>query len=105
MVCFVASGAFAQPVSRKQSNVQNIRPMPAKAAAARALQVSRIQMMAESKNQQEMSKTEAPIQQKDSFVKLAMRNMVYQAPKSVVHFGITFVALIAFFVGISYLTK
>ena len=53
----------------------------------------------------EDDKKAAPEQKKDSFIKLAMRNMVYQAPKSVQHFGLTFVALMTFFVGVALITK
>jgi len=44
-------------------------------------------------------------QEEDSFVRLAMRNMVQQAPKAVYHFGLTFLALLVFFVGLGLLTK
>ena len=40
-----------------------------------------------------------------SFVKLAMRNMVKKGGKSLYHFSLSAIALIALFVGLSYLTK
>ncbi|MGC9505356.1 DUF3285 domain-containing protein [Baaleninema sp.] len=50
----------------------------------------------------EQPKTNEP---KPSFVKLAMRNMVRKGGKSLFHFSITTVGLLAFLVGISYLTR
>lgn len=41
----------------------------------------------------------------DSYVKLAMRNMVRKGGLSLRHFFLTTIGLIAFLVGISYLTK
>lgn len=41
----------------------------------------------------------------DSYVKLAMRNMVRKGSLSLRHFFLTTIGLIAFLVGISYLTK
>lgn len=41
----------------------------------------------------------------DSYVKLAMRNMVRKGSLSLKHFFLTTIGLIAFLVGISYLTK
>lgn len=40
-----------------------------------------------------------------SYVKLAMRNMVKKKGISLKHFFLTTAALLAFFVGISYLTR
>jgi hypothetical protein len=42
---------------------------------------------------------------KDSYVKLAMRNMVRKGGKSLWHFFLTTSALIGFFVGMAYLTR
>ena len=41
----------------------------------------------------------------DSYVKLAMRNMVRKGGLSLKHFFLTTMGLIAFLIGISYLTK
>lgn len=42
---------------------------------------------------------------KPSYVKLAMRNMVRKGGKSLRHFILTTIGLMAFFVGVSYLTR
>eukprot|EP00188_Purpureofilum_apyrenoidigerum_P004437 Plantae.Rhodophyta-Purpureofilum_apyrenoidigerum.ctg50293.p3 GENE.Plantae.Rhodophyta-Purpureofilum_apyrenoidigerum.ctg50293~~Plantae.Rhodophyta-Purpureofilum_apyrenoidigerum.ctg50293.p3 ORF type:complete len:119 (-),score=16.78 Plantae.Rhodophyta-Purpureofilum_apyrenoidigerum.ctg50293:129-485(-) len=42
---------------------------------------------------------------KDSYVKLAMRNMVQQGGKAVLHFGMTASVMLIFFVGLAFLTK
>jgi hypothetical protein len=44
-------------------------------------------------------------QAKDSYVKLAMRNMVKKKGLSLKHFFLTTVGLLGFLVGISYLTR
>lgn len=44
-------------------------------------------------------------QPQDSYVKLAMRNMVKKRGTSLKHFFITTAGLLAFLIGISYLTK
>ncbi len=44
-------------------------------------------------------------QPKDSYVKLAMRNMVKKRGTSLKHFFLTTAGLLAFLIGISYLTK
>ncbi len=41
----------------------------------------------------------------DSYVKLAMRNMVRQGGKSLRHFTLTMIGLFTIFLGLSYLTK
>lgn len=41
---------------------------------------------------------------KDSYVKLAMRNMVRKSRQSLVHFGLTSLGLIAVLLGLSFLT-
>ena len=42
---------------------------------------------------------------KDSYVKLAMRNMVRKGRQSLWHFFLTTVGLVGVFVGLAYLTK
>jgi hypothetical protein len=42
---------------------------------------------------------------KPSYVKLAMRNMVRKGGKSLRHFVITTAGLLAFFIGVAYLTR
>ncbi|MBE9041967.1 DUF3285 domain-containing protein [Oscillatoriales cyanobacterium LEGE 11467] len=49
--------------------------------------------------------TPATNEPKPSYVKLAMRNMVRKGQKSATHFTITAVGLLAFFIGVSYLTR
>lgn len=41
----------------------------------------------------------------DSYVKLAMRNMVRKGGKSLRHFALTTIGLLTILVGLSYLTK
>lgn len=41
----------------------------------------------------------------DSYVKLAMRNMVRKSGTSLRHFGLTTIALLAILVGLAYLTR
>jgi hypothetical protein len=41
---------------------------------------------------------------KDSYVKLAMRNMVKKSSKSLFHFALTSIALMGVLVGLAYLT-
>lgn len=43
--------------------------------------------------------------QPSSYVKLAMRNMVYKRGTSIKHFVVTTVSLLGFLIGISYLTR
>ena len=45
------------------------------------------------------------IQPKDSYVKLAMRNMVRKGRQSLWHFFLTTVGLVGLLVGLAYLTK
>ena len=61
-----------------------------------------------------MSQTEPPetpnpmpatAEPQPSYVKLAMRNMVRQRGTSLKHFFLTTVGLLAFLVGVSYLTR
>lgn len=53
--------------------------------------------------------TEAPAESleepKPSYVKLAMRNMVKKGGQSLWHFFLTTMGLMAFFVGMAYLTR
>ncbi|MEM9137448.1 MAG: DUF3285 domain-containing protein [Cyanobacteria bacterium P01_F01_bin.42] len=41
----------------------------------------------------------------DSYVKLAMRNMVKKSTKSLFHFGLTTALLLSVLIGLSYLTR
>ena len=41
----------------------------------------------------------------DSYVKLAMRNMVRKGGKSLRHFALTMIGLFTILIGLSYLTK
>jgi hypothetical protein len=42
---------------------------------------------------------------KDSYVKLAMRNMVRKSRQSLIHFALTTFALLGVLVGLAYLTR
>jgi Protein of unknown function (DUF3285) len=42
---------------------------------------------------------------KDSYVKLAMRNMVRKSRQSLMHFALTTLALLGVLVGLAYLTR
>jgi Protein of unknown function (DUF3285) len=42
---------------------------------------------------------------KDSYVKLAMRNMVRKSKQSLMHFALTTLALLGVLVGLAYLTR
>ncbi|MDR5638762.1 DUF3285 domain-containing protein [Thermosynechococcus sp. JY1334] len=48
--------------------------------------------------------TSSPVEQ-PSYVKLAMRNMVRKGGKSLIHFALTSIGLLALLVGLSYLTR
>lgn len=52
-----------------------------------------------------MTDREAPAGPRDSYVKLAMRNMVRKGSKSLWHFALSAVGLLALFVGLAYLTR
>ncbi len=54
-----------------------------------------------------VSQTQAPMTQArpPSYVRLAMRNMVRQGRKSLVHFTLTSLALVGVLVGLAYLTR
>ena len=43
--------------------------------------------------------------QKDSYVKLAMRNMVKKSSTSIFHFGLTAIGLLGVLIGLAYLTR
>lgn len=49
--------------------------------------------------------TPAATEPKPSYVKLAMRNMVRKRGLSLQHFTLTTIGLLAFFVGLAYLTR
>ena len=50
------------------------------------------------------SPAKAP-EKEPTFVKLAMRNMVRKGGKSLFHFGLTIVGLLAVLVGLAYVTR
>ena len=56
----------------------------------------------ESANETSTQTTEKP---QDSYVKLAMRNMVKKRGTSLKHFFLTTAGLLGFLIGISYLTR
>ncbi|MGF1495459.1 MAG: DUF3285 domain-containing protein [Elainellaceae cyanobacterium] len=47
----------------------------------------------------------AASQPQDSYVKLAMRNMVKKGRQSLVHFSLTVAALLGVLIGLAYLTR
>lgn len=49
--------------------------------------------------------TSTPQEPKPSYVKLAMRNMVRKRGKSLYHFALTTIGLLAVLVGLAYLTR
>ena len=58
-------------------------------------------------SEENVSTTDAPSEPKptDSYVKLAMRNMVRKKGKSLWHFTLTMIGLFTVLIGLSYLTK
>nr|WP_309737018.1 DUF3285 domain-containing protein [Chamaesiphon sp. OTE_75_metabat_556] len=46
-----------------------------------------------------------PAELKEKYVKYAMRNMVKKGGKSLQHFALSAIGLLALFVGLAYLTK
>lgn len=46
-----------------------------------------------------------PEELKSKFVKYAMRNMVKKGGKSLQHFALSAIGLLAFFIGLAYLTR
>ena len=61
--------------------------------------------MNESSKEETISTPTQTPQPQDSYVKLAMRNMVRKRGTSLKHFFLTTVALLGFLIGISYLTR
>lgn len=57
------------------------------------------------KTEPEITNENKPTEPQDSYVKLAMRNMVRKKGVSLKHFFLTTFALLAFLIGISYLTR
>lgn len=53
----------------------------------------------------ETNQQPVPSENKDSYVKLAMRNMVRKKGISIKHFLLTTFSLISLLIGLSYLTK
>ncbi|NJM65517.1 MAG: DUF3285 domain-containing protein [Acaryochloris sp. RU_4_1] len=54
----------------------------------------------------ESTPADAPIPSpRDSYTKLAMRNMVRKPKRSLLEFGLTAVGLLALLIGLSYLTR
>lgn len=51
------------------------------------------------------TEVEKPTKPKDSYVKLAMRNMVRKGRQSLWHFFLTTAGLVGLLVGLAYLTK
>uniref|UniRef100_A0A7S3A2E5 Uncharacterized protein n=1 Tax=Rhodosorus marinus TaxID=101924 RepID=A0A7S3A2E5_9RHOD len=62
-------------------------------------------MASEVDKQVEVASGPEPSKGNDSYVKLAMRNMVQQSAKAIVHFGMTASVLILFLVGLAFLFK
>lgn len=58
-----------------------------------------------SKTADNLEPTNEATQPKDSYVKLAMRNMVKKGGKSLKHFFLTTLGLVALLIGLAYLTK
>ncbi len=58
-----------------------------------------------SKTADNLESTNEATQPKDSYVKLAMRNMVKKGGKSLKHFFLTTLGLVALLIGLAYLTK
>jgi Protein of unknown function (DUF3285) len=59
----------------------------------------------ESNTSQPINSSESDVKPQDSYVKLAMRNMVKKKSISLKHFFLTTFGLLGFLVGISYLTR
>lgn len=62
------------------------------------------EVAAESTPEVEISSTE-PGKRPDSYVKLAMRNMVKKRGKSLQHFFLSTAGLLVLFIGLAYLTR
>jgi hypothetical protein len=68
----------------------------------------KIEIFADPSNQNFMEQSPSqptPTEPKDSYVKLAMRNMVRKSRQSLVHFGLTSLGLLAVLIGLAYLTR
>ncbi|MEO0947684.1 MAG: DUF3285 domain-containing protein [Cyanobacteria bacterium J06641_5] len=52
-----------------------------------------------------MENKPAASESQDSYVKLAMRNMVRKGSKSLQHFALSAIGLLGLFVGLAYLTR
>lgn len=62
-------------------------------------------MAAQTPETQDQVQTPNGEEQKDSYVKLAMRNMVKKSSKSLFHFGLTAAGLLGLLVGLAYITR
>ena len=69
--------------------------------------ISNISIPEQMQTLEAIEQTDTPIssEPKPSYVKLAMRNMVKKRGLSLQHFFLTTIALLAFLVGLSYLTR
>jgi hypothetical protein len=52
-----------------------------------------------------MEEPPTPAEMKEKYVKYAMRNMVKKGGKSLQHFALSTIGLLALFVGLAYLTR
>jgi hypothetical protein len=64
-----------------------------------------LDFMSNSSSEAPTEATQTSTERPPSYVKLAMRNMVRKRGKSLVHFGLTTIALLGILVGLSYLTR
>mmetsp|Transcript_3005 Transcript_3005/g.9199 ORF Transcript_3005/g.9199 Transcript_3005/m.9199 type:complete len:97 (+) Transcript_3005:42-332(+) len=96
MAAFVSTVVVGRSAAGDRKTCRVVRS--ANASGARRL--ARVNMAAETEDKN--SPAPPP---KDSYVKLAMRNMVQQGGKAVLHFGMTASVMLVFFVGLAYLTK
>eukprot|EP00187_Rhodella_violacea_P000963 CAMPEP_0174903774 /NCGR_PEP_ID=MMETSP0167-20121228/45481_1 /TAXON_ID=38298 /ORGANISM="Rhodella maculata, Strain CCMP736" /LENGTH=112 /DNA_ID=CAMNT_0016146197 /DNA_START=153 /DNA_END=491 /DNA_ORIENTATION=- len=109
--CFVAPSPAAALFSRARPSLSRARPAFSSAPAPRraALRASAEESSPEKAASASAATTTAEggvgAQPEPSFIKLAMRNMVYQGAKSLLHFGMTFGVLLAFLCGVAFLTK
>ena len=68
------------------------------------LEADRSNAIESSAQTSQASPAKAP-EKEPTFVKLAMRNMVRKGGKSLFHFGLTIVGLLAVLVGLAYVTR
>jgi Protein of unknown function (DUF3285) len=61
--------------------------------------------LTEAINTSEENSATTPVKPPDSYVKLAMRNMVRKRGQSLKHFFLSTVGLLVLFVGLAYLTR